>query len=96
MRLLAIANQLNAGRQTPSFRFSLKPMSISAEIMQLYLSIDGQVLSYTHGPTRVTPMMWPGPSNTGQVSLKISPPITDGNSGITLEGPFLGLWKSFE
>lgn len=77
-----------AGGQTPSFRFSLKPMSMSAEIMQLYLDIDGQVLSYAHGPTRITPMTWPGPNSTGQVRLIISPPMTGGSSGMTLEGPW--------
>jgi type VI secretion system protein ImpL len=77
-----------AGGQSPSFGFSIKPMSMSVEITQLHLNIDGQLLRYAHGPIRGTPMKWPGPNNSGQVSLQISPPVIGGASGITLEGPW--------
>jgi len=84
-----------SGGQSPSVGFSLKPMSMSVEITQLHLNIDGQQLSYAHGPIQVTPMKWPGPNNSGQVSLQLSPPMTGSASGITEEGPW-ALFRLFD
>ena len=77
-----------SGGQIPSFSFSLKPLSMSTEITQLNLNIDGQRISYAHGPIRSVPMKWPGPNNSGQISLSFSPPEPGGRSGLTLEGPW--------
>jgi type VI secretion system protein ImpL len=84
-----------SGGQTPSIGFSLKPMSMSVEITQLNLNIDGQQLAYAHGPIQVTPMKWPGPNNSGRVSLHVSPPMIGNASGITQEGPW-ALFKLFD
>jgi len=83
------------GGQTPSVGFSLKPISMGSEISQLNLDIDGQRMSYAHGPIRSTTMRWPGPNNTGYVGLQISPAISGGNSGYTFEGPW-ALFRLFD
>ncbi len=75
------------GRQTPSVSFKLKPTSMSSEITQLMLDVDGQVLNYAHGPVRPVTMSWPGPSNSNQVRLQFLPP-KEGFSGFTKEGPW--------
>ena len=84
-----------SGTQTPSVGFSLAPISMSGEITQLNLDIDGQKLGYAHGPVRSTPMKWPSLDNTGQVGLYIYPPIQGGTSGLTFEGPW-SLFRLFD
>lgn len=76
------------GSQIPSVGFSLKPISMSDEITQFTLIVDGQKLSYSHGPPQVVPLKWPGPNNSGQVQLQISPPLAGRSSGLSLEGPW--------
>jgi len=83
------------GAQTPSVGFSLKPISMSEQITQLTLIVDGQKLNYSHGPPQVIPMKWPGPDNSGQVHLQLSPPLSGVNSGISLEGPW-ALFRLFD
>ncbi len=51
--------------KTPSLGFSLKPVGMSQDILNMNLTIDGQELTYAHGPLVATPMTWPGPANTG-------------------------------
>ncbi len=79
------------GRQTPRVSFKLKPMSMSPEITKFMLDVDGQILSYSHGPVRPVPMTWPGANNSGQVRLQFLPP-QGGFSGFTKEGP----WALFQ
>lgn len=83
------------GGSLPSIGFSLKPVTMNDSIFRLYLDVDGQSLNYAHEQPRVIPMKWPGPNNSGQVSLQISPPVTGDISGISFEGPW-ALFKLFD
>lgn len=83
------------GSQSPSVGFSLKPVAMNERITQFTLIVDGQRLSYSHGPPQVTPMKWPGPDNTGQVHLQLSPSHGGSNSGVSLEGPW-ALFRLFD
>jgi len=83
------------GRQTPSFNFTIKPIAMSADIYQFDLNVDGQKLRYAHGPQRPTPIKWPGPDNTGQVSIQLSPQVSGSASGLTQEGPW-ALFRLFD
>jgi type VI secretion system protein ImpL len=85
----------NQGSQTPSLGFSLKPVGMSPEITHLNLTIDGQQLSYAHGPVITTPMTWPGPANTGQVSLQLLPRLAGRTSSLTFESPW-ALFRLFD
>lgn len=85
----------NLGSQTPSLGFSLKPISMSPEITHLNLTIDGQQLSYAHGPVVTTPMTWPGPANTGQVSLQFLPRLAGRTSSLTFASPW-ALFRLFD
>jgi type VI secretion system protein ImpL len=73
---------------TPSARFQLRPISMDASIERLSLDIDGQQVSYSHGPARATALVWPGPGGAGQVTLEMSPPAGAGTSAVTLTGPW--------
>ncbi|MGH8419835.1 MAG: type VI secretion system membrane subunit TssM [Pseudomonas sp.] len=77
-----------AGGVQPNVRFELKPVAMDASITQFFLDLDGQQISYDHGPSRPVAMLWPNPDSIGAVRLSISPPGAGGRSGITLDGPW--------
>ncbi|SFQ69080.1 type VI secretion system protein ImpL [Pseudomonas sp. NFPP07] len=77
-----------AGGTQPAVRFELKPVAMDASISQFLLDLDGQQLSYDHGPSRPMAMQWPSPNSLGVVRLSVTPPTSAGRSGLTLEGPW--------
>ncbi|MFI8557635.1 type VI secretion system membrane subunit TssM [Pseudomonas putida] len=72
----------------PGVRFELKPVAMDASITQFLLDLDGQQVSYDHGPSRPVALQWPNPNSIGVVRLSISPPSASGRSGLTMEGPW--------
>ncbi|MCK9813220.1 type VI secretion system membrane subunit TssM [Pseudomonas sp. MAFF 302046] len=77
-----------SGGTQPTVRFELKPVAMDASITQFLLDLDGQQLSYDHGPSRPVAMQWPNPGSIGVVRLSIMPPSASGRSGVTLDGPW--------
>jgi type VI secretion system protein ImpL len=77
-----------SGGTQPAVRFELKPVAMDASISQFLLDLDGQQLSYDHGPSRPVAMQWPSPNSLGVVRLTVTPPTSAGRSGLTLEGPW--------
>ncbi|MCQ9427282.1 type VI secretion system membrane subunit TssM [Pseudomonas sp. LJDD11] len=77
-----------AGGTQPVVRFELKPVAMDASITQFLLDLDGQQISYDHGPSRPVAMQWPNPGSIGVVRLSISPPSASGRSAVTLDGPW--------
>ncbi|WP_330996949.1 type VI secretion IcmF C-terminal domain-containing protein, partial [Pseudomonas fluorescens] len=77
-----------SGGTQPIVRFELKPVSMDPTITQFLLDLDGQQLSYDHGPSRPVAMQWPNPGSIGVVRISIMPPSASGRSGITLDGPW--------
>ncbi|MDD5461307.1 MAG: type VI secretion system membrane subunit TssM [Methylococcales bacterium] len=82
------------GKQSPTVSFKLKPISMSPDINEFIMDIDGQALTYAHGPQRPVSMKWPGPKDSGQVTIQLLPPL-QGNSGISKEGPW-ALFRLFD
>lgn len=82
------------GAQTPSYRFEFKPEQMDSAITKFTLDIDGQVVSYDHGPVVPKWVNWPGPTGTSIVRLQVSPPGASG-SGFTTEGPW-ALFRMFD
>ncbi|MGZ8213531.1 MAG: type VI secretion system membrane subunit TssM [Methylosarcina sp.] len=82
------------GKQSPAVSFKLKPISMSPSITQFVLDVDGQGLTYAHGPVRPVSMKWPGPNDSGQVRIQLLPPL-QGNSGLSKEGPW-ALFRVFD
>lgn len=77
-----------SGGTQPSVRFELKPIDMSPEISQFLLDLDGQQVSYDHGPARPVALQWPSANGAGLVRLAITPPPASGRSGLTLDGPW--------
>jgi type VI secretion system protein ImpL len=82
------------GKQAPTVNFKLEPISMSPSIEQFIMDVDGQVLTYAHGPQRPVSMKWPGPNDTGQVRIQLLPPL-QGNSGLSKVGPW-ALFRLFD
>lgn len=49
----------NGGKQ-PSVQFGLKPVYLDENVNRALLDIDGQDVSYRHGPTELSTINWPG------------------------------------
>jgi type VI secretion system protein ImpL len=49
------------------------PVQLDAELSQVLLDVDGQVLRYAHGPQVAMGVQWPGPRGGRQVSLEAQP-----------------------
>lgn len=79
------------GGTQPMVRFDLKPMAMDASITHAQLDIDGQHISYDHGPSRPVALQWPNPGGVGAVRLSVSPSPAAGRSAVTLEGPWAWL-----
>lgn len=77
-----------AGGTQPLVRFELKPVAMDAAITHAQLDIEGQHISYDHGPSRPVALQWPNSGSNGAVRLSVSPSLASGRSALTLDGPW--------
>ncbi|MCC2596538.1 type VI secretion system membrane subunit TssM [Pusillimonas sp. MFBS29] len=70
----------------PSYRVSIRPLHMDADITQFIMNVDGQTVSYAHGPQVGTAVNWPGTRGSNQVSIELLPQT--GVSGISATGPW--------
>ncbi len=74
-RAASIRDTMFAGGGTkPGVTFDVLPLTLDAKSTQVVLEVDGQTLSYDHGPPRAAKMTWPGPSGVGHVRIAFQPP----------------------
>jgi type VI secretion system protein ImpL len=76
----------SAGSLTPSYKVAIRPVDMDPNIMQLILDVDGQVMTYEHGPQVGITVEWPGQRGSNQVSMSASP--QQGGSGLSTSGPW--------
>jgi type VI secretion system protein ImpL len=79
------------GEPNPVVTFSLKPQYLDANITSFHLEIDGQMLTYRHGPMRSTNLQWPGPDGSSRVRLTFEA-SSGSHISRTKEGPW-GLFR---
>jgi type VI secretion system protein ImpL len=84
-----------AGGKTPALTLQFKPVDMDPSILQFALDVDGQVLTYAHGPQVASAIQWPGTGGRGRVSLQLSPPPSSNASGLVFEGPW-ALFRMFD
>ncbi|WP_417689076.1 type VI secretion system membrane subunit TssM [Roseibium sp.] len=77
---------LNPG--APSITFDIKPVALDPNVEQVVVEIDGQPVTYAHGPPEVTPLVWPGQGGGGRTRVTVSPSRPDLKNTIQLEGPW--------
>jgi type VI secretion system protein ImpL len=85
-RAQAIRNSFFRGSKSPYVGFELTPVSMDASINQFSMTVDGQVVTYRHGPPQPKLMEWPGPDGGGRVQLDMQPMV--GTSMLTERGPW--------
>ncbi|HEN8798517.1 TPA: type VI secretion system membrane subunit TssM [Pseudomonas putida] len=74
-----------------SVQFSIEPLGLSANQRTSLLDLDGQLISYTHGPSQITGVVWP--NTLGQhVRSNLTLLRNNGNSS-SLE--YRGPWSMF-
>lgn len=74
-----------------SVQFSIEPLGLSANQRTSVLDLDGQLISYTHGPSLITGVIWPNTLNP-QVRSNLTLLKLNGNSS-SLE--YRGPWSMF-
>lgn len=87
-RAADIRDSFFAGGTNLQVRFELVPISLDESATQVLLVIDGQTLTYSHGPPRTVQFQWPGPVSAGSVRLAFSPRLPGRQSSITKNGPW--------
>ncbi|WP_250523393.1 MULTISPECIES: type VI secretion system membrane subunit TssM [unclassified Caballeronia] len=83
------------GGKSPALALQFKPLDMDPSILSFTLDVDGQVLTYAHGPQIATAIQWPGTRGSGRVSLQLTPPPTSGASNLVFEGPW-ALFRMFD
>ena len=75
-----------AGGAQPKISFDVKPVQLTPDLSQIMLSIDGQEVSYAHGPIMAKRLEWPS-SGTGAVRIVFTRPDGTQRSDV-VEGPW--------
>ncbi len=86
-RAAHIRDTFFAGGNQPAVSFSLKPSYLDASVGRFLLDLDGQKITYRHGPARTTKMLWPAPDATGRVSITFED-LNGKSVSHTEEGPW--------
>lgn len=77
-----------SGGQTPSVQFELRPIRMDKTINRFLFDLNGQKMTYRHGPIRLSKMQWPGPDGTNEIYLQFIPAIANGPSTVRKTGPW--------
>ena len=75
-----------------STRLEFKPVEMDTTLREFTLDVDGQIVSYNHGPQIPKPVKWPGPRGTGVVRVMVQPA---GGTGMVTDGPW-ALYRLFD
>lgn len=75
------------GGQVPALHFSMKPVSLSAAASQFRLEMDGQNVSYRHGPAISRRLTWPGSQGPDRARI-VFDRINGGSFSTTKDGPW--------
>lgn len=87
-----IRDSMFALGNTPSARFEIVPIALDNAATQVLLELDGQSVTYSHGPQVPVQMQWPG---TGVKQARIAFQPQTPNSQITRDGPW-ALFRLFD
>jgi len=82
------------GGSSPSVTVYFEPVTMDASIKRFTLNIDGQEISYAHGPTRSVPITWPGQGG-GRISILLDPPASANARNVSFDGQW-ALFRMFD
>lgn len=75
-------------RSGGNLRLDFKAIEMDPSITNFTLDVDGQLVTYAHGPQILQSVQWPGPKGGQQVRVQIAPPGPRGTSGVATDGPW--------
>ena len=75
------------GAKQPAVAFTLKPEDLDTNVTRFTLDLDGQRLTYRHGPTRPIKMTWPGTNGASRVRINFET-VAGKESSRIYEGPW--------
>jgi type VI secretion system protein ImpL len=76
------------GGMRPAIELKFRPLDMDQEIDRFQLEVDGQIVSYAHGPVETTLVRWPGPQ-AGSARIELTP------ASATDPVEFSGPWALF-
>jgi type VI secretion system protein ImpL len=76
-RAASIRDSMFPSGTKPGVSFELQPTSLDATSTSVLLEVDGQPLSYDHGPPRPVKMTWPGATGPAGVRVSFQPQGND-------------------
>lgn len=78
----------------PTLRYVVEPVGMSGGLSRAVLNIEGQLVPYSHGPSRPISILWPNALSSRQDVSQISTSGArkSGSSGLL---SYQGLWSSF-
>jgi len=82
------------GSTTIAVRFDITPVDLDPGASQVSLELDGTSVTYAHGPSRSTQIVWPGPNRIQNVRLVFDPPPS-GGTGVLAENSPWGMFRLF-
>lgn len=83
------------GGKTPSLTLTMKPVEMDATILRFVLDVDGQLISYEHGPQLAMSVQWPGTRGISRISIQLTPPPSPDVGNLTFDGPW-ALFRMFD
>jgi type VI secretion system protein ImpL len=74
------------GAQTLTAPFAIEPATLSDKATQVVLDLDGQTLTYAHGPVVPASMVWPAPAGANRARLTFT--AGDTTPSLSADGPW--------
>ncbi len=82
------------GSTTIAVRFDITPVGLDPTASQVSLELDGTSITYSHGESRSTQIVWPGANRIQNVRLVFDPPPA-GGTGVLAENSPWGMFRLF-
>ncbi len=79
-----------SGNNRPVVGFDLRPVRMDATISRFTLDLEGQQVSYSHGPQITSSLQWPGPEWPKEVRIRMTPQSGPPSTRVE-EGPWAWL-----
>ncbi len=75
------------GGDKPSVSFTMTPVDLDTSSTRVALTVDGDTVSYAHGPSRPVELNWPG-QGVPSASIAFFPEVPGEANSINLSGPW--------
>jgi len=77
-----------AGGAQPALHYRITPVTLDAGTSQAVLEINGQSITYAHGPLQSSQVVWPAPNGADQARLALLPVNGAPGGSVSATGPW--------